>query len=128
MAGPLSQEAPALVSFSLKPNVTPNNCVPRPGGVFRGGSSGLSRSEGPPPASSYTPGPARLDARFNQTDIDQLSSQLSALRTSNSNEPLPPRPAFGKAGKAVVVRANHFPMLKFPARIFEYDVQVCQPF
>jgi eukaryotic translation initiation factor 2C len=56
------------------------------------------------------------------SDGDQLVKSFSTLKLQDEGD-LPLRPGYGKEGKAIKVRANHFSMTKIPkGPIYEYKI------
>lgn len=96
------------------------------GGGQRGGLSSSVRAGGG--ASSDTPliykggQPARIDAR-----IDSADALIPRLRSLGLTKDHPPRPGYGTLGRAVVVRANFFPMELTRDTFYEYVVDITPP-
>ncbi|KAF8513192.1 Piwi domain-containing protein [Gautieria morchelliformis] len=97
------------------------------GGGFRGGDrggrGGYGRGRGGPTGPIiFTPeAPSDVDPKL-ISDGDQLVKSFSTLKLQDEGD-LPLRPGYGKEGKAIKVRANHFSMLKIPkGPIYEYKV------
>lgn len=76
-------------------------------GRGRGGSFSIS---------IYNPGPARVDPRINDRDMDALISGFKKLDTKDRVI----RPGFGKRGTNVTLRANFF-ALNYPKNVVLYD-------
>lgn len=87
-----------------------------PGGPPGGGSA--------PPLGPLNLPPAVIDSRLVDDGLGQLVQGLSKLKLEGGGGELPVRPGFGTLGKAIKLRANYFPLQKFPAALYEYDVQV----
>lgn len=89
---------------------------------FQGGGRGGAPS-GPQPEPVALP-PAVIDARLTDHGLDQVTQGLAKLKIQGGGGELSVRPGFGTLGKAVKLRANYFPVLKFPALLHEYAVKV----
>ncbi|KAF8578838.1 Piwi-domain-containing protein [Ramaria rubella] len=94
---------------------------PERGGGFRGGDRGRGRG-GPTGPIIFTPD---TQSDVNPTLIsegDQLVKNFGALKVTDDDD-LPLRPGYGKEGKAIKVRANHFKLVKFSkAPMYEYKI------
>ena len=68
-------------------------------------------------------GPANVDARLAPSELDALVHGFARLKVVEAGQ-FPLRPDFGKAGTPIKLRANYFPIIKFPNKFYEYDVKV----
>jgi hypothetical protein len=68
--------------------------------------------------------PATVDARITDNSQDALVASFQNLSVSQGPNELPPRPDFGKQGRAIVLRTNFFPVTVPKGPVFEYDVTI----
>ena len=86
-------------------------------GSSRGSSPTMGRGRGRGASISvFNPGPAQIDSRLGDKDMDTLISALKKLSTSDRIV----RPGFGQKGTNVTLRANFFEM-SYPKNIILYD-------